>query len=101
MKRYLRYGSMLILSIMLLGIIIGCSNRLQPKAWLSVEKAPMRVIIVDNEKDITPATINMVIRQVHHTSFKDYKFNPYTGVSVTTDHSALKEDHASRKLEVH
>jgi len=100
MKRYLRYGSILILSIMLIGIIVGCSQRLQPKAWLSVEKAPMRVIIVDNEKDITPATINMVIRQVHQTGYKDYQFNPTTGVSISTDHSVMREDHTSSKLEV-
>ncbi len=100
MKRYLHYGSMFILSVMLLGIIVGCSDKLQPKAWLSVEKAPMRVIIVDNEKDITPATINMVIRQVHQTSYKDYQFNPTTAVSVTADYSAEKQDHSSSKLEV-
>ena len=84
-KKYIRYGSVVILLVMGAVVLIGCAQKIQPKAWLSVEKAPMRVILVDNEKDITPQTVHMVIDHVNSVDYRDYKFNDNTGISLHSD----------------
>ena len=81
-EKYIRYGSIAVLSFIGLVVLIGCAQKIQPKAWLSVEKSPMRVIIVDSEKDITPETIHMVVDHVMNVDYKDYQFNDNTGISV-------------------
>ena len=82
MKRYIRIISGILVTGFIATIIIGCAQKIQPKGWLSVEKPPMRVILVDNEKDINQNMVHMVIGHVAMEKYKDYKFNDKAEISV-------------------
>ncbi len=69
-------------------IVSGCSQHSQPKGWLSVEKSPIRVIIVDNEKDIEPGLIHRVISSVKTTKYEDVDFNENTNIGINFDANA-------------
>ncbi len=99
-RRYLRYGSIVILVYFVIVILVGCSHKIQPKAWMSVEKAPMRVIIVDNEKDIDSATIHMVIDHLRSVPYKDYQFNSETGIGINHNVDYSRQDHTSSSIAV-
>ena len=99
-RKYIRYGSVVILVAIGIVSIIGCSQGIQPKAWLSVEKAPMRVILVDNEKDISPETVHMVIDHLNMIKYEDYQFNSNTGVSVTTSVDDQRHSSSSNTLDI-
>ena len=81
MKRMI---SICILVFLFLVFIIGCSQKIQPKAWLSVEKSPMRVIIFDSEKDVDPKVVKMVIDSLVDIPYNDYVFNDETRIGVDT-----------------
>lgn len=81
----------------ILPTIIGCTTHREPKAWVSVEKPPIRVIYVDYSSDIQPATVHKITQQVSRLKFEDYDFNENTTIgidvaaninsTVVTDHS--------------
>jgi hypothetical protein len=99
-RRFIRYGSIVILVTMGTVGMIGCAQKIQPKAWLSVEKAPMRVIIVDNEKDINPETVHMIVDHLMSVDYKDYKFNDKTNIGVTTSVDDQRHSSSSNKVEL-
>jgi hypothetical protein len=80
--------------------LIGCSQGIQPKAWLSVEKAPMRVIIVDNEKDIEPETVHRIISQLKGIEYESYQFNSGTNIGVATSVNDQRHSSSSNILDV-
>ena len=86
-----RYAKGVLILIVLLYALTACSYRQEPKGWVSVEKAPMRVIVVDNEHDITPEVIHRLVDQVKSVPYHDYKFND--GVSIGVDYkSSIKHE---------
>ena len=99
-QKYIRYGAVVILVVMGIVALIGCGHKIQPKAWLSIEKAPMRVIIVDNEKDISPATIKMIMNHVGSMQYEDYQFNSSTNVGLSHDVDFSRQDHTSSTVGV-
>jgi hypothetical protein len=88
MKQY-NIGAIMFLLFVILILVLaatGCTTKHQPKGWVSITKAPMRVIVVDDEKDVDPDTIQMIMRYVGSQSYKEYYFNDHVGIS--TDYSA-------------
>jgi len=79
-------------------VFTGCSHRNQPKGWLSVEKAPMRVILVDNEKDIDINTVNMVISHFKGVKYEECNFNGDTRIGIMFDAKSCKQDTLSRSV---
>lgn len=96
MKRAAGYILLFIIATQTIGIITGCTQRAQPKAWLSVEKKPMRVIYVDYHKDITPQTAQNMIDQVSKIPFHDTKIEPMTGIIVDYDDDV----HRSNRIQI-
>lgn len=99
-SKYFKYGSIVVLSFMAIVAIIGCSQSIQPKAWLSVEKAPMRVIVVDNEKDIEPEVIHMIIDHLENIKYENYHFNTETGIGINHVVDYDRDDHTSSSITV-
>ena len=97
---WLKYGAISILVFMGVLGVIGCSQSIQPKAWLSVEKAPMRVILVDNERDISPQTVHMVIDHLNHIKYENYQFNSNTGVTVSSSVDDNRHSSSSTVLDL-
>ncbi len=65
-------------------IFVGCGQKApENKSWLSVEKAPMRVVIVCDDEDLTPELINRTIKDIRSIPYKDYYFNENMSVSAT------------------
>lgn len=85
MKRLANRVLIFIVVLHTMSFIVGCSPKAQPKGWVSVEKPPMRVIVLDNEEDITPETIEMIIRYVGKQPYRDYRFNETTQIGVGFD----------------
>ena len=69
-------------------VLIGCSKAHQPKAWVSVEKPPMRVIYIDYEKDISAATVYNLSNSIRGLPYEDYKFNDSMNVNISYDATA-------------
>ena len=80
-RRLIKRVLFFIIAIQLVGFL-GCSFRPQPKAMVSVEKPPMRVVIVDDENDIDPATVLMIMKFVGIQPYQNYQFNEFTGLGV-------------------
>ena len=76
--------------LVLVFLITGCSTLPQHKAWVSVEKAPMRVILVDNEKDIDPQDVCVIVDKLKDIKYEDYQFNDSTSISVNYDATATQ-----------
>ena len=85
MKKYSKIALIFIILIQLLGIIIGCAPKAQPKGWVSVEKAPMRVIVFDNEADIKTETIRMIMREVGSQKYEKATFNETVQIGAGFD----------------
>jgi hypothetical protein len=68
----------------------GCAKH-QPKAWVSVEKPPIRVIYLDYDKDISANTVHCLVEQVKDTKFHGTPFNPSTEIKVSTDYDETYE----------
>ena len=96
----IRYFTAFVFFIMLFPLVIGCSARHQPKAWLSVEKKPLRVIYIDYHKDITPATTQMVMREASRFKFHDTDMNPTPSVVIDYDADVHGSYTNSTSLEV-
>ena len=79
-------------------LIVGCSYRHPPKAMMSIEKAPMRVILIDDSHDIDPKTIQMVMRYIGSQAYHDYQFNEFTGLGIDYDAQEAKSDAVSRSV---
>ena len=61
-------------------LLSGCAEK--PKAWLSIEKPPIRVILIDTDSDINVSTIRMLMREVKQYPYADVQFNPDISVNV-------------------
>ena len=85
MRKYAKLVLIFIVAIQLIGMIIGCTPKAQPKGWVSVEKPPMRVIVFDNEEDIKQETIRMIMKEVGSQKYESYPFNETTQVGVGFD----------------
>ena len=100
MKRAARYTLLFVVAIQTVGIIAGCTQHAQPKAWLSVEKKPMRVIYVDYHKDISPETTQMVIDRLTKIPFRETDMDPMTGIVVDYDADTHHSSQVHIKTEV-
>ena len=99
-KKLIRYFSYFIFSLILLPLVIGCSTKPQPKAWLSIEKAPMRVIFVDNERDIKSETVHRLVNQMKDMKFDKVEFNQDTFIGMDHDIDYSISDNVVKSLEV-
>ena len=97
---FIRYGSIVILVFLGIVGIIGCGHKIRPKGWLSVEKPPIRVILVDSESDIDEATVCMVLDKVSRLDYRDVKFNESTTVGVNTEYIVNRTDNITTSLKV-
>ena len=82
-------------------LLMGCSRpTYKPKAWVSVEKPPMRVIYMDFEKDITPAMVHQLTYQVSQVPYRNYKFNDTASINVGFDATANSSHSDSTTINV-
>ncbi len=88
MKRVLELVIIFIMVAIVIYAITGCSS--QKKSWVSIEKAPMRVIYIDDEMD--PIFINGLVDYVGSQEYKDYYFNESTVVSANANRSDVESD---------
>jgi hypothetical protein len=87
------------MAILVLGsniLLVGCVNRSQYKGWVSVEKAPIRVIVVDSEKDVDPKLTLDIINAVSLVPFNKIDFNQKTEIGVNTDYLLKYKDEVIR-----
>ena len=89
---------MKLLIITIFALLLTACNRHQPKAWVSVEKAPMRVIYVDYYKDINESTVKYLARCLRDVKFNNYKFNEVTGINVKTCYKLDYKDEVTKTL---
>ena len=82
MKRLSKWILFFIVLLNIAGIIVGCSYRHKPVGWVSIEKPPMRVILVDSQKDVDPKTVYRIMDSMNNMPYKNYKFNEGVGISV-------------------
>ena len=99
-RKYFRYGSVVILIFIGICIVVGCTQAIQPKAWVSIEKPPIKIVIVDNEKDITPETIDMLLQHTRRFQYQNYKFNENTNVGFTHNVDYNRVDNVAKSVEV-
>ena len=99
-RKIIRYFSYFIYTLILLPLVIGCSQRPQPKAWVSVEKPPMRVIFVDNEHDIHSDTVHRLVNQIKGIKFEDIDFNSETMIGIQYDADWNAHQSSSNSVEI-
>ena len=75
---------LLILGLGIIGLT-GCAS--QPKAYLSVEKSPMKVTYIDYNRDINPKTVAMIVQQVKNTHNSNQKLNEKNEIIISYDAS--------------
>ena len=68
MKRAARVILIFILIFWIAVIIVGCSTKPQPKAYVCIEKSPLKITYIDYHKEITPETVTSMVNQAK--SFK-------------------------------
>ena len=85
-------GAKIILNFIIFTLIVGMFSmslngctRHQPKAYVCVEKAPLKVTYIDYHKDISPATIDMLIQRAKHFKDSDYPLNNSNTVVIGYD----------------
>jgi len=97
-RKYVKVALIFTVSLHTGVFLIGCSSKIpQPKAWVSVEKPPVRVIYIDYEKDITADTVHKLTDQVSRVRYEDYKFNDNAIVGISYDVKAIAE-HKTEKI---
>ena len=90
MRRVLELIIIFLIVIIFVYAITGCSQVSKKKSWVSIEKAPMRVIYVDDEMDTV--FINGLVDYVGKQEYKDYYFNESTVVSANANRSDVESD---------
>jgi hypothetical protein len=76
-------------------VLSGCTRH-QPKAFVSVEKSPMRVIYVDYERDISPSDVHEIVNLVSKTKFNKSCFNSDTVIDIRASYKLDYKDTVSR-----
>ena len=67
----------------------GCSYRMKPKAYVCVEKPPIKVTYLDYHKDITPETVGMVIDKTRSFKYQEEPLNERNEISVIYSGTAI------------
>ena len=74
MKRYAKIVLVFIVTFHTVAFFSACSRQ-QPKAYVSVEKPPVKVTYIDFHKDITPETVDMMIRHAMRFKYEEMIMN--------------------------
>jgi len=56
-------------------LVSGCSYKHEPKAYVCIEKPPIKTTYIDFEKDITPETVRMMINETSNFKYQDTSLN--------------------------
>ena len=81
-------------------MLVACGTKPQPKAWVSMEKPPMRVIIIDNERDIDPGTIDMMFKHMAKIPYRKTEFNDDTTIGIHYDTDIHKHESNIQEIKV-
>ncbi len=92
MRRVLELVIIFIMVAIVLYVITGCSQINQHRAWVSVEKAPMRIIYVDDSDKMDHIFIGKLVNHVGSQEYKDYYFNESTSISIAGNRSDIESD---------
>ena len=74
--------------LVLILIVAGCSTK-KEKAWLSIEKSPMRIIYVTKPDEINTTLVDHLVKTISKVPYRKEGFNENTniGMNVVLDHS--------------
>ena len=78
--------------ILLLPLMTACSFKAQPKAYVCVEKPPLKVTYIDYDRDIATNTVDAIIRHATIVPYKACKLNDRNEVVISYD---VKANHTS------
>ena len=81
-------------NLLALASLQGCAGKHEPKSYVSVEKAPMKVVYIDYSRDIKATDVDRYIRAVSNVPYQDIKLNENSVVDVRYNVSAAS-DHSS------
>ena len=101
MKRW--YAQFLLLALaglnfLAIALLQGCAGKHQLKSYVSVEKAPMKVVYIDYSQDIDPDDVDRYIRAVSLVPFHDYQINDTSTVDVRYNVSASSDHKLARSI---
>ncbi len=89
-----KIGAIAILGALVGVFIAGCNQHTpMDKAWVSVEKAPVKIIYVSDADRITDSTVDLMARHAARFPFRAVQFEPNQSVSGTI--AAQKSDDQS------
>ena len=100
MKRLTRYVLIFIVALHTVALLTGCSYRHKPKAYLCIEKPPIKVTYIDFHRDITPQTVDMVMSKTYLFPYQKMKMNNENTVTVSYDAEATHTTSDSKKWEI-
>ena len=82
------------------GLLAGCTGRQPARSnWISVEKPPIRVIMVSQEP-FNKSSVTNLLKQVNRYPFKAYNFNDTIRVEVMSNSNRSDVDTKVRDIEV-
>ncbi len=100
MKKHARWILIFIVSLHTVGIIAGCSFRHQPKAYISIEKQPVKVTYIDYHRDISPSTVDMLMTKVSAVPFRAAQLNKENAVIISYDAEAIHSTTDNKTWEI-
>ena len=93
MKKATKVTLLFVVFFNIMGLMIGCTRHSQPKAYVCVEKPPVKITYIDFHKDITPTTVDMMIRHARFFPYKEMQLNSSNQVII--DYTANTSEHKS------
>ena len=100
MKRAAKYILLLVLAIQATWLIIGCSARHRPKAYVCVEKSPLKVTYIDFHKDITPETVQGLVNSAKTFPYKKMNNNKENIVIIDYDAKSAYNETVAKTMEL-
>ena len=80
-------------------LLVGCVSKKPYRGFLMVEKPPIRIIVIDADKDIDSDLVDSVTDMAMLVPYKRTQFNPTTEIGVHTDYKHDFSDVIERKID--
>ena len=80
-------------------LLVGCAIKKPYRGFLMVEKPPIRIIVIDADKDIDPDLVDSVTDMAMLVPYRKTEFNPKTEIGVRTDYRHDFSDVIERKID--
>ena len=94
------YAKAVLLFILILYGLAGCSYTPHPKGYVCVSKPPIKITYIDYHKDINACVVNAMIDRAVSVPFQNVKLNERNEVAVSYDVEGTHSSSTSNTLTI-